>query len=256
MNPKRILTNTLPLAVALALAAPAISAAPWWHQDQDEEELEFGKAELFFELNDTDGDLGLHAVVDGEAWKQLWITDRRERVLLQVVSRGSLRRQGLNEINFESAEPSFDELPPNQFMARFPEGTYEIEAITLEGAELSGEVEISHVMPAAPEVAFPEESDCEAPTDIAGPVTVSWEEVTSSHPEVGAAGPIEMERYELAIEKEDTPFHFFLELPPDMTSFAVPAQFLAEPGVVQFEILAKATNGNRSATVGCFNVPE
>ena len=32
---------------------------------QAEEEIPFDEAELFFELNDTDGDLGIHGKIDG-----------------------------------------------------------------------------------------------------------------------------------------------------------------------------------------------
>ena len=65
--------------------------------------------------------------------------------------RGACGRQGLTEIFFESAEPTFDELSPEEFFRRFPEGDYEIEGITLEGEELESEVELTHVMPAPPE---------------------------------------------------------------------------------------------------------
>ena len=72
-----------------------------------DDEIPFDEAELFFELNNTDGDLGIHALIDGEAWKKLEIEDPREREILDVSVRGRLRRQGLTEIFFESAEPVF-----------------------------------------------------------------------------------------------------------------------------------------------------
>ena len=60
-----------------------------------------------------------------------------------------LRRQGLTEIFFEGAEPSFDELPPATFFGRFPEGIYDVEGVTLDGEGRESEVEITHRMPAA-----------------------------------------------------------------------------------------------------------
>ena len=69
--------------------------------DDDEEELEFEEAGLFFELNDTDGDLGLQGFVDGEAWKSLEIAgpesrnQEEEPVLMSIWLRNALRRQGL-----------------------------------------------------------------------------------------------------------------------------------------------------------------
>ncbi|MEW8382788.1 MAG: hypothetical protein AB2704_13125, partial [Candidatus Thiodiazotropha taylori] len=43
------------------------------------EDIPFDEAELFFELNDTDGDLGIHGKVDGDEWKRLVIEDPYER---------------------------------------------------------------------------------------------------------------------------------------------------------------------------------
>src|SRR4030095_11535134 len=74
--------------------------------DEDEEELEFEEADLFFELNDTDGDLGLQGFVDGEAWKSLEIegpetnNEDEEKVLMSIWLRNALRRQGLTEVLF------------------------------------------------------------------------------------------------------------------------------------------------------------
>jgi len=57
----------------------------------------FAEAEVFFELNDTDGDLGIHASIDGEAWKQLEMTDPNDRRILNIRAEGRLRRQGLTK---------------------------------------------------------------------------------------------------------------------------------------------------------------
>src|SRR5262245_61561809 len=53
--------------------------------------LPFAQAELFVELNDTDGDLGLHAAIDGGTWTRLEIEDPRERELLGIISVGRLQ---------------------------------------------------------------------------------------------------------------------------------------------------------------------
>ena len=82
----------------------ALSVTPAFADDPDEDEIEWEVAEVFFELNDTDGDLGIHALIDGEPWKRLTIEDTNERRILGVGVRGRLRRQGLTEIFFESAD--------------------------------------------------------------------------------------------------------------------------------------------------------
>ena len=134
------------LLVALLLAAPAV----WAGDDDEDEEIPFDEAEIFFELNNTDGDLGIHALIDGDAWKTMQIEDPSERGLLKVRARSKLRLQGLTEIFFESAEPTFDQLPPAVFFERFDESIYDIDGLRLDGMELSSETELTHVMPNPP----------------------------------------------------------------------------------------------------------
>ena len=40
--------------------------------------MEFEEAQLYFELNHTDGDLGFQGLMDGDAWKSLEIEGRSE----------------------------------------------------------------------------------------------------------------------------------------------------------------------------------
>ena len=40
---------------------------------------EFEEARSIFELNDTDGDLGIHGLIDGDAWRSLGIEGPGER---------------------------------------------------------------------------------------------------------------------------------------------------------------------------------
>jgi hypothetical protein len=185
----RLLTVFVVAAAAfiLAIAAPEL----WANDDDGGEEIPFDEANIFFELNDTDGDLGIHALIDGEPWKRLEIEGPRERELLDIRVKGRLRRQGLTEIFFESAEPSFDELRPKRFFRRFPEGNYEIEGVTLEGDELESTAILTHLLPAPPEnimvSGIPAAEDCdEDPLPlVSGPVIISWDPVTDSHPEIG-----------------------------------------------------------------------
>ena len=91
-------------------------------------------------------------LADGEPWKRLVLEDTRERRMLDIRVTGRLRRQGLTELFYESAEPSFDELDPEDFFRRFPEGIYELEGLTLEGEELESEMELTHLLPAPPTI--------------------------------------------------------------------------------------------------------
>jgi hypothetical protein len=211
-------------------------------------------AELFFELNNTDGDLGLHGRVGADDWKNLWIETPNDSVLLQLVARNGLRRQGMSEMAFESAEPAFDELPPAEFLRRFPEGIYDVEGLTLDGEELASEVRISHAIPAPATPLQPLAASCDAPVAAVAPVTIRWNAVSTSHPSIGTPHqPVQVERYELAIERLDgSGLKMLVELPSDVTSFPVPSLFTAKPGIVKFETLVKAVNGNRTGEESCF----
>ena len=249
----------LPVFLVAAIALILGTATPnCWADD----EIPFDEANIFFELNDTDGDLGIHALIDGEPWKYLKIEDPRERKMLNIIVRGRLRRQGLTEIFFESAEPSFDELSPKKFFRRFPEGWYEIEGITLEGDELESEVELTHVMPAPPEnilvSGVPAAEDCDADPlpSVSEPVIISWDPVTHSHPEIGRTGEeIEVVKYQVVVEREEpTLLIYSVDLPPEVTAISVPEEFTALGDEFKFEILVREASGNQTAVESCFEV--
>lgn len=250
----RMLRVFLVAVVALVLGAAAPVS---WADDDNDDEIPFDEAHIFFELNDTDGDLGIHALIDGEPWKKLEIEDPKERRMLLVYVNGRLRRQGLTELFFESAEPTFDGLSPEEFFRRFPEGTYEIEGKTLEGDELESEAEVTHVMPAPPVVKVngvdaAEDCDAELPV-VSDPVTISWDPVTLSHPDLGTSGvEIEVVNYEVVVEIDETPFRTSTILPPDATSFQVPSEILALSDEVKFEVLVREASFNQTAVESCF----
>ncbi len=233
-------------AVTNALASPAPIGGP-----------PLTEAELFFELNDTDGDLGIHASIDGGPYSKLEIEDPRGNTILDVQARGRLLRQGLTQLFLESAEPSFDELPPDAFFRRFPEGLYEIE-IERGPAEATAKVRLSHVMPApASGITVngePAAESCDAPNlpRVTAPVIVDWEPVTTSHPEIGRTGPVEAVRYQFFVQQGDT--KLAVDLPPSGTEFQVPEEITSPKGLFKFEIIARAMNLNNTAVESCFVV--
>lgn len=240
--------------------------------DDDDDEIPFEVAEVFFELNNTDGDLGIHAMIDGEPWKRLQIEDTKERRILGVGVRGRLRRQGLTEIFFESAEPTFDDLPPSVFFDRFPEGTYEVEGVSLEGDELESETEITHAMPAPPvptvnDVAAAaqcddEEPDYDAPVIEADEYVIAWSPVTKTHPSLGHpqdAPGLVIVNYQVVVEAElETPGGdefvsiFSVVLPPDVTEMTIPEEFMELTDTFKYEVLAREESWNQTAMESCF----
>jgi len=222
------------------------------------------EAEVLAELNDTDGDLGFHALIDAEAWDRLTIRSPDGRVILSVRPNRSLARQGLTELFFESAEPEFDDLSPEEFFARFPKGLYTITGRTIEGDTLEGRARLSHHMPApagnvaVSGVALVEDLDCDEEAPLVNePVVISWDPVTRSHPEIGTPtdARIRIERYQLVVEREEpTLLVYSVDLPGDLRTYeiTVPAEFIALGEEFKYEILARARNGNQTALESCF----
>ena len=220
--------------------------------------LRFSQAAVFLELNDTDGDLGIHAAIDGESWTDLEIEGPGDSELLDIHGRGRMRAQGLTQLSFESAEPSFDELDPADFFRRFPEGRYEIEGRTQEGGTIAGTAVLSHVLAAPPENVLingapaAESCDAESLPTVSAPVTIQWDRVTRSHPGIGKTGPIKVVLYQLFVEGNG--FNLGLDLSPTVTQFRVPVG-LTEPGQeFKFEIIARTTAGNNTAVESCFRL--
>jgi hypothetical protein len=247
----------VPIATAI-ISATAVSSE---RENVDDQDVPFEEARLFFELNHTDGDLGIHALVDGDAWKRLEIDDPNDVTILDIFVRGRLRRQGLTEIFFESAEPTFDELAPQKFFRRFPEGVYDIGGRTLDGEELDSEVTLSHVVPAPPgniqisSIDAAENCDVDPLPVVSEPVIISWDPVTQSHPDLGKSGAVEVLSYQLVVEREEPSLLIFsVDLPPDLTTFDIPSGFIGLGDEFKFEILVTAANGNRTAVESCFEV--
>ncbi len=255
----RIATVFVAVAVSSgAYATAALSAGT-------EEVPSYSKSDVFFELNHTDGDLGIHARVDGDGWHRLTIDGPGEGRLLDVEVKGRLKMQGLTELFTESAEPSFDELPPKEFFGRFPEGEYALLGTTIDGKKLSGKAMLSHIMPAPPSdlkvsgQSFPTDCD-EGPIPMASmPVMITWDPVTKSHPKIGKAGPVKVVKYELVVEREEpTKLVLSVDLPPTAKSFEVPASFISmdDGDGFKFEIVVREASGNQTVFESCFKVKQ
>jgi hypothetical protein len=256
--------------IPLFFLAAAMSTSTLAIANDDDDEEPFEEARLFLELNDTDGDLGIHGKIDGDEWKYLEIEDPRDRKMAHIWIRGRLRRQGLTELFFESAEPTFDELDPVKFFRRFPEGEYDIEGYTLDGEERESEVYLSHVIPAAPDNVVAgnapsaslescEEEDGAPPipmvADATDGVTISWDPVTMSHAArwagdedkiaLGEDGIIDVRYYEVVVEIDETDFKATAIIPNDVTEWELPGEFFelaeGEGGFAQYkyEILVR-----------------
>lgn len=254
---KRLYEATLQALPCVLVCVPAamLTATPAY---ADDDELPFAEAQLLLQLNDTDGDLGFHGRIDGDPWKRLIIESPSERTLLDVRLRGPLRRQGLTEFRFESAEPTFDELDPEQFFRRFPEGVYEVEGQGFDGVEYESEAYLSHLIPAAPDEltvsGVPAPEDCDGAIPVAtDPVTIAWAPVDSSHAELGRPGEVEVEGYELDVEGETVDYS--IKLDAEITSVTLAPGALPSGETVKYQVLVIEAGGNESSSESCFIAP-
>jgi len=254
-RPMRLLPHFTTAAAVLLLGPTSPLALA-----NDDDEIPFSVANVFFELNNTDGDLGIHALIDGEPWKKLKIEDTRERKMLYIRLTGRLKKQGLTELFFESAEPTFDELAPKEFFSRFPEGEYEVEGVTLEGVEMESTSIVTHLMPAPPNVTVsgmhvPDDCDEDPGPAVAEPY-ISWDPVLKSHPDLGRKGePIVVVKYELVVEREEPdPLKFSIDLPPSVTSVQLPSGLAKSGEEFKVEVLVREESGNQTATESCFQI--
>lgn len=248
--------------VAIVAFLLAVAPAAWARVNNGE--IPFDEAELFLELNHTDGDLGIHSKVDGGPWTNLKIIDRDDETMLGVWLEGRLWSQGLTELFFESAEPPFDELDPRTFFDRFPEGEYEFTGKTHDNEMLESETELTHLLPAPPDnirisgLIAAEDCDADDLPEVDGdePVVISWEPVTHSHPDLGRTGErIEVVKYEVVVEREEPSLLIFsVDLPPSVSEIEIPAGFIELGEEFKFEILVQEASGNRTAVESCFEV--
>jgi hypothetical protein len=243
----------VPLAV-LAWPVPPSGAA---------EALEFAAADIFYELNATDGDLGVHAALDAESWRELRISDPAGRTIIEVKPEGDLKEIGLTELSFEGEEPPLAEVPFARLRSLFPEGDYVFLARTTDGQELRSTDPLTAELPCPVIVVSPAEDQAVPPDGV----VVSWQPAPGvfdpdtrkcdTGEEVGLVGYqviVLLENEEAGLRRE-----FLVDLPPGVTKVPVPVEFVAEGARVEgteftLEVLAVEDSGNRTITARGFQV--
>jgi hypothetical protein len=192
-----------------------------------------GECRVLIEINATDGDIGFHALFDGEGWNLAEIfDDNGDLIFSETVMDGAdaaLATQGLTENFFESTEPlceeDIEEGEPfrtlEDFLLLFPEGDYDF---SLDSGAQTGTTNLTHVIPAAP-----------ADVDFDGK-DITWEygddlgECTTWPMGFAPAEEDAIIGYEVVLEPEDDElgaFSFSIRVPPDVNKIRVPKQYLA-----------------------------
>ena len=231
-------TATLALLGVLLAVLPAQAG-----EDKPKKVIPFSDARLRIEVNATDGDSGLHALIDAEGWKYVKIYDPTGRLVFHVSGGGSVRKTGLTELFFESAEPGFEELPLDEFLKRFPAGEYRFVGKTIEGDKLSSTAILSHAIPDGPVLLSPADGSVQDPNNT----VITWQPVADP---VGGR----IVRYEVLVTQEDPKPKRVLsaDLPATATSMIVPPTFLLPGNEYKYEVLAIEEGGNQTLTEASF----
>jgi hypothetical protein len=245
------------VALILGAAAPEL----WAGDDKDDDELEFEETWFNIEFNFSDQDLGVRGFVDGEPWKEVEIENPKGRTIAEVEAKKRMAKQGFAELFFESGEPTLEEVSIKKFLKRFPEGTYEFEGETIEGEEIEGEAEFTHVIPCGP-------AGLSASGD---PIVITWDFVTqvvdldnSEFDKVSCIDPedpedldivgyrVEVEWEEVLNEgtedEEEIKHRFGIDLKADQNSVTVPPEFIPSGQDYQYEVLVVEASGNQTIT--------
>lgn len=255
LNPRRLMSS---LAASAIVAWPMVACGGAMAAES------FSKADIFFELNATDRDLGVHVALDAEGWRDLRIDGPGGRRLIEVSPRGSLGQIGLTELFFEGEEPSLEEVPFSRFLTLVPPGIYQFRATTTEDNQaLFSTDRLTAEIPCPVTLTSPLAN---APVAVDA-VTVRWRPAPGAYnpdtqrcntgPNIGLVG------YQVIIdisnEGRRISRKLLADLPPSATVFRVPAVFLDAaarlPGTqFKLEVLAIEDSGNKTIVEQPFRV--
>ena len=204
---------------------------------QEGQELPFAEAQLYFELNHTDGDLGFHGLIDGDAWKSLEIESPQrdaphERVdprqPAQAGNDRDLLRKRRAVLRLVVAGPVLQPLPGGGVRggghhARGRGAGGRDPRFARDAGTPRGNIKINGKNSAV---------NCDAALPVVSePVILDWNAVTKSHPTVGTPNVnVTVLTYEVVgeIEREgQNPevLVFSVMLPRNVTAFEFPETF-------------------------------
>ncbi len=217
--------------------------------------IKLGDASIIIEVNATDGDAGFQIFLDGDGWRNARVYDSNGARILKVSATGGVRNiGGGTELFMESSEPEYEDLDAMQALIDLlPEGEYFFLARTTDNNWATGTAELTHDIPAAPEIVTPTppetEGECTAGVFLDSAV-IEWDPVET---DIWGESGIEIEGYQVIVEAEEDPAReFMVVVPAETTAVTVPMEVLGEGGEFKFEILAIEESGNQTITESCF----
>lgn len=224
--------------------------------------VELADASIIIEVNSTDGDAGFQIFLDGEGWSHVRVYDSNGYRIFKATASGGVRHiGGGTELFIESSEPEYEDLEGMQDLIELlPEGEYFFVARTTDNNWATGTAELTHDVPAGPEILNPPvlAEGC-TEVDAEAPLVIEWEPVES---DIWGETEIEIEAYQVIVESEteDGPeVAFSATLPPsedDANMVTVPPEALFAGVKYAFEVLAIEESGNQTITESCFETAE
>lgn len=211
--------------------------------------IQFGQTRIIIEVNATAGDAGIQIFVDADGWRKLEVFDPKGQKIFDVLGSGSVGRQGVTELFFESAEPSFAEQSLDELFTRFPAGNYTFKGTTVDGQSLNGKAPLKHNIPAGPQIDSRLEG---AVLDPTLPIVIDWQPVSNPFP--GSAS-VNIVGYQVIVEQVNPqPLRVFsVNLPPTVTKVTVSPEFLQPKAEYIVEVLAIEASGNQTISEAAFN---
>jgi hypothetical protein len=225
------------------------AAAPEVLAEKHQSEIPFSGTKIIIEFNASADDVGVQILLDGEPWRVVRINSPDGREILNIISKSSLRKQGLTELFFESSEPSLDELPLAEFLDRFPQGEYTFKGRTIDGSKMEGKATFTHVIPAGPKIATPLQGDTPPVVDPNN-LVIEWEPVTKT---ITDSDEINIVGYQVIVEQVEPLRVLSINLPVSVTKVKIPPEFfLLKDTLHKFEVLVIEEGGNQTITEGSF----
>lgn len=246
------MNSKLPGGAAIAVLATGVMyiGMPYALADQGRHwrVLEWDEFEVFVEIDGTDEDAGFKVLLGGDPWSEARIFSPRGRQIYRLTAR--LGDVGSDTVFLEGAEPPFEKLPLDEFLDRFPEGTYTAWGRTLDGQWLMGTTELTYDLPDGPLITS--HRDDQVVELTSENVVVTWDEVQTDirGGRLGSAvvGYVLTVTYETADPDEPLLRELTIDLiPPDRFSAQIPADFFSPDTNVQIEIAVREESGNQTS---------
>ncbi len=238
------------VAVALATVSMGSTALARDREDRGPR-VALKDARLKFETNATDSDAGIQIFIDSDPWQWMEIYDPSGRKLFRSMMGGNFATQGGTELFMESGEPSFDEVPFAEILARFPEGKYRFRGKGNDGERFFGHATLTHNIPAGPLLVGPHDDGQLVDADNA---VVQWQPVAppNGSPIIGYQVLVVLDSGLTALPK----VALDVMMPPTATSLAVPPGFLRRDTLYEWEVLAIEASGNQTLSSSFFRTAQ